>query len=382
MSKVNQQLTDLFSGKIAVEPFAPSTPSTPLATGNKPGVTFSAIFFSDVRKEISNRSKYNFVRELVEFADQSGFEAVCFPERHFYEFGSIFADNALIAAYFAPLTRNVRLRAAAVSVPLHHPASIVERWAMVDILSAGRVDLGFGAGWNKPDFILSPDTYENRFQLRDERIPIIQKLWRGEAVEFPGPGGGLIPTTVHPRPIQPELNVWYSTFSDHGFQHAGRQGYNIFTMLLPDNLESLGRKIALYRQARVAAGFAPQTGIVSLLMHTFIHPDPDWVDRVVSGPFKQYIASSVLPQMKALDKSFDDSQIEKIIEYSYARYVRIGGIFGPLSDCRKIIDKAIAVGVNDIAFLQDFGIDYDAVKQSLQYVSQLVDEYRGVRLAV
>ncbi len=365
-----------------MEPFAPSTPSPPLALGNTPGITFSAIFFSDVRKEISNLGKYKFVRDLVEFADQSGFAAVCFPERHFYEFGSIFADNALIAAYFAPLTRNVRLRAAAVSAPLHHPAAVVERWAMVDILSDGRVDLGFGAGWNKPDFVLSPDTYENRFQVRDDRIPIIQKLWRGDAVEFPGPGGEPVAVTVHPRPVQPEINIWYSTFSDRGFAHAGSHGYNIFTMLLPDTLESLGRKIAIYRQARAAAGFNPATGIVSLLMHTFVHPDPDWVDHVVSAPFKQYIASSVIPQMKALDKTFDDSQIGKIIDYSYARYLRIGGIFGPLPDCRKIVDKAIAVGVNDIAFLQDFGIDYGAVKQSLQYVGQLVDEYRGVRLGV
>jgi natural product biosynthesis luciferase-like monooxygenase protein len=372
MSTVNQKLADLFAGKIARQPSAPAAPQS------AKGAAFSCIFFSDVRKDVSSDDKFRFVRELVEFADQSGFEAVCFPERHFHEFGSIYANNAVAAAYFAPLTHRVRLRAAAVSAPLHHPAEIVENWAMVDILSNGRVDLGFGSGWNKPDFILAPDSYDDRFKLRDERIPVIQRLWRGETVEFAGPGGEMFPITVHPRPIQPELNVWYSTFSEHGFRHAGRMGYNIFTMLLPGNLSELARKIVLYREARAGAGLDARTGVVSLLMHTFVHPDADWVQHAVSRPFKQYIAASVVPQMKALDKSFDDSEIDKIVDYAYARYFRTGGIFGPLADCQTIVDSAVAAGVDDIALLLDFGVDYGAVRQSLDYLKQLVDRNRGV----
>ncbi|MFG6100063.1 MupA/Atu3671 family FMN-dependent luciferase-like monooxygenase [Leptothoe sp. ISB3NOV94-8A] len=380
MSTVNQRLTDLFSKNIVVEPSRSSTSMLSQdAGGGLTNVTFSCIFFSDVRKAISNRSKYAFVRELVEFADHSGFEAVCFPERHFHEFGAIYANNAVVAAYFAPLTNHVRLRAAAVSVTLHHPAEIVENWAMVDILSNGRVDLGFGSGWNKPDFVLSPETYENRFKLRDQRIPIIQKLWRGETVDFPGPGGEMFPISVYPRPIQPELNVWYSTFSEQGFERAGSMGYNIFTMLLPDNVNALAKKISRYRQARAAAGFDPETGIVSLLMHTFVHPDMDWVQHVVSGPFKEYIASSVLPQMKAVGKHFNDSEVDRIVDYSYARYLQTGGIFGPLTDCQRQIDQVIAAGVNDIALLQDFGVEYSAVQQSLEYVGELVNRNRESR---
>lgn len=365
MHRTNQRIADLFSGKLALE-------DEPLM--QRADVTFSYIFFSDVRKHISDQEKYRFARELVEFADASGFESICFPERHFYEFGSIYANNGIMAAYFAPLTRRVRLRAASVSSPLHHPAAVVENWAMVDILSNGRVDLGFGSGWNKADFVLSPDTYDNRSALRDERIPIIQKLWRGETVDFPGPGGEFFPTKVYPRPVQKELNVWYSTFSEHGFEHAGRQGYNLFTMLLGTDLDALEKKIAIYRRAREAAGYLPETGIVSLLMHTFVHPDSEWVQRVVEAPFKEYIRSSIVPQMKALDQKFDAAETEKIINYSYSRYFHTAGIFGSVEDCQKQVDRAVRAGVNDIALLQDFGVDYAAVKDSLRYVKQLVDQ--------
>ncbi|WP_315824591.1 LLM class flavin-dependent oxidoreductase [Paraflavitalea speifideaquila] len=96
----------------------------------------------------------------------------------------------------------MRFRTAGVSLPLHHPAEVVEWWAMNDILSGGRIDLGFGTGWNKPDFIFAPDNYEDRKQVCWDRIPIVQKLWRGETVLFPGPGGELVPVTVYPRPVQ------------------------------------------------------------------------------------------------------------------------------------------------------------------------------------
>lgn len=367
MHFVDQELNDLFAGKLALDESAKAEPQE---------VKFSYIFFSDVRKDISDAEKYAFVRELVEFADRSGFEAVCFPERHFYEFGSIYANSAVVAGYFAPLTRNVRLRAVSVSCPLHHPAEVVENWAMIDILSNGRVDLGFGSGWNKADFILAPDAFARRSEVRDETVPIIQKLWRGETVDFPGPDGEIFPTKVYPRPIQPELNVWYSTFSEHGFAHAGRQGYNVFTMLLAIEFDELERKIAIYRQARAEAGHDPATGVVSLLMHTFVHPDMEWVLEVVSDPFKDYIRSSIVPQMKALDKHFDEAETEKIINYSFSRYFHTSGIFGPVETCQQQVDRAVQAGVNEIAFLPDFGVDYAAVRKSLPHLKQLVEQNR------
>jgi natural product biosynthesis luciferase-like monooxygenase protein len=248
---------------------------------------------------------------------------------------------------------------------------------MVDILSNGRVDLGFGSGWNKSDFILAPDTYEDRSALRDERIPIIQKLWRGEEVEFPGPGGGMIPIRVYPRPLQRELKVWYSTFSEKGFEHAGRNGYNLLTMLLAIDLPALEKKIKIYRKAREEAGYDPASGIVSLLMHAFVHPDMDWVRRVVEAPFKEYIRSSIVPQMKALDRHFDEKETEKIIDYSFSRYFHTSGIFGPIETCQAQVERAIGAGVNDIALLQDFGVDYAAVKESLAPLKQLVDRCGG-----
>ncbi len=52
-------------------------------------------------------------------------------------------------------------------------------------------------------------------------------------------------------------------------------------------------------------------------------------------------------------------------------------IFGPIEDCKEQIDKRIRTGVNNIAFVQDFGVDYAAVIDSLEYMEQLVNLYKN-----
>jgi natural product biosynthesis luciferase-like monooxygenase protein len=348
-------------------------------------LSFSLLFFSDVRKDIPETEKYKFMRDVTVFADQKGFTAIYIPERHFNEFGSIYANSAIIASYLAPLTKRIRFRTAGISLPLHHPAEVVEWWAMVDNLSGGRVDLGFGSGWSKPDFVLAPEAYENRRELCAERIELVRKLWRGESVSFPGPGNEGLIIRTYPRPIQKELNVWILvTQNEAAFAHAGEQGFNVFTMLYGIDLAALGRKIAIYRDARKRAGFDPNTGIVSLMLHTFLHRDMETVREAVELPFREYIRSSVEGHVGAglgsagkLDKrEIGRVEKEQILDYAYQRYFSTGAIFGTVHDGKKMVDKAVEAGVNDIAFLVDFGVDYEVVKESLPYLEELISAYR------
>lgn len=343
-------------------------------------ITFSFLFFSDVREDISDAEKYNFMKKVTLFADKEGFEAIYIPERHFYQFGSIYANSAIVAAYLIPQTQRIRFRTAGITIPLHHPAEIVEWWAMNDVLSGGRVDLGFGSGWNKADFILAPDNYNDRKKICSENISIIRKLWRGESVDFIGPDGEKYPTKVFPKPIQPEINVWLLIAqNDEAFIHAGKEGYNIFTMLYGNNLEIISQKIALYRKACRESGYI--NGKVTLMLHTCVHDSLSSVELYIEGPFKEYIKSALLAHTKAYEASnsndiLSGEEKDKMLDYAYQRYLKTAGIFGTVEDGKKIVDQAIAAGVNEIACLVDFGVDYDFVMSSLPYLKSLVSHYR------
>lgn len=345
--------------------------------------SFSFLFFSDVRSDVSTGEKYLFMRDVTVFADQRGFTAVYVPERHFSEFGAIYPNSAVIASYLVPQTRRIRFRTAGVSLPLHHPAEVVEWWAMVDNLSGGRVDLGFGSGWAKPDFILAPDAYESRREICAERIEIVRRLWRGETLRFRG-ASGEEEIRIYPRPVQPELNVWLLiTQSDEAFANAGRRGWNVFTMLYGIDLDALGKRIKIYRDARAAAGLDPGSGIVSLMLHTLVHRDIDTVRSSVERPFREYIRTSMKAHVAAglgstrrlAPDEMGLAEQEKMLDYAYQRYFSTGAIFGTVDDGRRVVDKALEVGVDDIACLVDFGVSYDLVKESLPYLERLVSRY-------
>jgi natural product biosynthesis luciferase-like monooxygenase protein len=340
------------------------------------------LFFSDVREDITDAEKYAFMRDLAVFGDREGFTALYLPERHFSRFGSIYANAAVVAAYLIPQTKRIRFRTAGVSLPLHHPAEIVECWAMNDVLSGGRVDLGFGSGWSRDDFIYAPENYDDRRRICSERIPIIRKLWRGDTVSFPGPGGENIQVTIYPRPIQKELTVWLLVAqNDDAFRFAGEQGYNVFTMLFGIDLEGLARKIEVYRKGREEAGLDPGAGVVSLMLHTFLHKERAAVEAAVEAPFREYIESAMNAHMKAGmgndAGAIGSAEKAKILEYSYRRYYKTGALFGNVADGKRIVDEALRAGVNDIACLLDFGVEYPIVKNSLPYLKELVSDYIG-----
>lgn len=342
---------------------------------------FSLLFFSDVREDISASEKYEFARSLTLFGDAQGFEAVYFPERHFHEFGAIYPDSAVMAASLIPQTRHIRFRTAGISLPLHHPARVVESWSMNDVLSGGRVDLGFGSGWSRPDFLLAPHAYEDRREVMWQRIEQVRRLWAGERLSFPGPGGDPVSVVTFPRPLQTSLNVWILVAQNtESFIAAGKAGFNVFTMLYGIDLPDLAEKIGLYRQARRDAGFDPASGRVTLMLHTLVGPDSAWVRRAVEAPFKDYIRSSLVAHMKARatpdGRPLDATEQENVLQYAFERYYETGALFGTVDEVRYRVGQVLETGVDEIACLMDFGVNYAVVHQSLPYLEQLVASFQ------
>jgi natural product biosynthesis luciferase-like monooxygenase protein len=369
----------LIEAKVESEDIRPS----PVA-GKPASISFSILFYTDVREDVSDAEKLNFIRDATLFADGAGFASVYMPERHFHDKGCLYPDPAVLAAFLAPQTKCIRFRTAGLSLPLHHPASIVESWALVDQLSGGRVDLGFGnGGTHKPVFALAPHAYEDRRSITSRGIPIVQKLWRGESVSFPGPGGENFSITVHPRPIQKEVAIWLLVVqNDDAFAYAGRQGYNIMTMLYGVDLEAIGRKIARYRDGRREGGYDPETGIVSIMLHALVLDDFNTLSEQLDSSFKPFVEKLTKRKyaMENNGKRIETLSIEeqeRRFAHSYQEHLRNGGIFGSVSEARQIVDKAISVGVSDIAFLLDFGVDYGVMRKSFPNLEELAGAYRG-----
>ena len=338
-------------------------------------IEFSVIFFSDANQALAN--KYQLVFDLSAFADGNGFTAVWLPERHFHPFGGIYPNPSILASALAGRTERLRIRSGSVVLPLHHPIEVVEAWSMVDNLSNGRVDLAFASGWSPDDFILSPGNFATLRQVWHDRIPVVQQLWRGETIAFQNGRGELSKIQVYPIPVQKELNIWLAVSkSDESFIYAGSKGYNVLTMLQGIDLDQLGGKIRLYRNARKESGLDEAGGTITLMLHTLVHENLRIVEEAVHEPFFAYIKSALTGHIKHFkpNETLTETELDKIVDYSYQRYFQTGALFGSVAEAKKTAEHAVNVGVNEIACLMDFGVNYQIVMDSLPYLLQLKEE--------
>jgi natural product biosynthesis luciferase-like monooxygenase protein len=350
---------------------------------------FSLFYFASDQGAVGEQ-KYKLLLEGAQFADAHDFAAVWTPERHFHAFGGLYPNPSVTSAAVAVLTRRVQIRAGSVVLPLHQPLRVAEEWAVVDNLSHGRVGISFASGWQVNDFVLAPEQYARRKEVTLRQIDLVRRLWRGEAVGFPGANGQEVTVSILPRPIQRELPFWL-TASGHPdtFKLAGQLGANLLTHLLGQTTAELAENLAAYHAAWTQSGH-PGRGHVTLMLHTFVGEDLHTVRETVRGPFTAYLRSSIdlikntpwvfptfKPPMAALANSgaasngFTEEEIEFMARHAFDRYFETSGFFGTPQTCLARVEQLRELGVDEIACLLDFGVETDTVLASLDLLNEV-----------
>ena len=336
------------------------------------GPAFSLLFFAS-RPAPAERDKFDLFHRSTRFADERGFQAVWVPERHFHAFGGIFPNPSLAGAVLAGTTRRIRIRAGSVVMPLHHPIRVAEEWAVVDNLSGGRVDISFAIGWNPNDFAISPEHYADRHAVTFAGIAAVRRMWRGEPFETVNGAGEKVAVTIHPLPLQPELNVWLTCSGGaERFGEAGAMGFNVLTALLFQSVGDLAEKIAAYRAARARHGHAGP-GHVTVMLHTFVGTDERAVKERVREPFKEYLASSADLWQAGEDRLKDLPARKRadMLEYALERYYQKTALMGTPDSCRRMVEAVAAAGVDEIACLIDFGLPSPVILEGLETLDEL-----------
>ncbi|MGD1905433.1 MAG: LLM class flavin-dependent oxidoreductase [Leptolyngbyaceae cyanobacterium] len=339
---------------------------------------FSIFYFSG-NGSTTCRDKYRLLLEGAKFADRHGFAAVWVPERHFDAFGGLYPNPSVAGAAIATITEQIEIRSGSVVVPLQNPLRVAEEWAMVDNLSNGRVSLSIAPGWHPNDFVLRPESYENKKEVMWRDIEVVKKLWRGEAVEFKNGKNESIPTHTFPNPIQKELSIWLTSMSENSFVEAGRRGANILTSPLQQSVDEIFRKVSLYRQSLADSGHDPKSGKVAMMVHTFIGEDMADIRKKVKEPFKNYLKTHfdlVVKSAGHLHFSVDRDQLtpqdlDDLLDFSFETYLDGKVLIGTPDYCKKMITDLQQAGIDEVSALIDFGIEFDWVMESLGFLQEI-----------
>jgi alkanesulfonate monooxygenase SsuD/methylene tetrahydromethanopterin reductase-like flavin-dependent oxidoreductase (luciferase family) len=162
------------------------------------------------------------IRELVRAADEAGLDLVGIQD-HPYQHH--FLDTWSLIPTLLAETSRISVFTDVANLPLRPPAVMAKAAASLDVLSAGRFELGLGAG-GFPDIIAGYGgprrTPGESVEALDEAIDVIRLLWSDErSVSFDGKHYTLADARPGPRPAHP-IGIWVGAFKPRMIRLVGR----------------------------------------------------------------------------------------------------------------------------------------------------------------
>jgi len=153
---------------------------------------------------------YHEYLDELEHADRVGFDGICVNEHHQNAYGLMPSPN-IMAATLTRRTTNAKIVVMGNSVALYNPPTrVAEEFAMLDVLSGGRLVAGFPVGTPMDTTYCygeSPATLRDKYR---EGVDLILKAWQAEEpFTFNGEFTQLRYVNVWPRPVQqPHPPIW------------------------------------------------------------------------------------------------------------------------------------------------------------------------------
>jgi natural product biosynthesis luciferase-like monooxygenase protein len=234
---------------------------------------FGLNFFPSFRlSDMSTGEYFALAVRLSERADELGYDSVKTVEHYFHDYGGHSPNPIVLLSAIAARTKQIRLITGAVIPAFNNPIKLAGELAMLDNISNGRLDAGFGRAFIPKEFDffrVSMDESRPRFE---EGIEIITRLWTEERVSYDGKFHKFHDVRLMPRPIQkPHPPIWIAAvMSTESFIWAGHHGYHVMIVPFASNLERVRELVQTYRDAWREAGHSPGTEQIQSSLHCYV----------------------------------------------------------------------------------------------------------------
>ncbi|HEY7066157.1 MAG TPA: LLM class flavin-dependent oxidoreductase [Chloroflexota bacterium] len=304
--------------------------------------------------------------EQVDAAAAAGFDTVWATEHHFHHFGGMTPSPQMLLTLISQRVPSLRLGTSVSILPLHQPLRVAEDFAMLDVLSGGRLEFGAGRGMALSGYEELGIEYAGSQERMKEAITLIDRAWREPTFSFAGRYYQCPELTVLPRPLQqPRPPIWITASVDSAsFRWIGEQGYDL--MILPWLFPTAEQSVALYREARAAAGHAGP-GRVMAMYPTHIAASAEQA-RVEAEPAWRHWRRLLAPEMAtpAANRPGLTGQVEERMSYDSVvaeRHVP----FGTVAEASELVRWLESFGVTHLGLTFHFGgIDHAATLRAIE----------------
>jgi len=161
-------------------------------------------------------------------ADEVGYDSFLVTDHFMLPDANNHTDVWSFLPYLAAKTDNIRLGTCVTPLPFRRPGILAKMISTTDNLSKGRVILGAGFGWFKPEFDGFSEWLEtkDRIGFSEEAVQLMQKLWTEKSpVDFEGKFVKSRGAVIEPKPVQkPYPPIWFGGHKSQSLRMAGQYG--------------------------------------------------------------------------------------------------------------------------------------------------------------
>lgn len=213
----------------------------------------------------------HWVRTFLAMLEDEGAESVWMPEHvvmaqdyePLYEYSAdgrapVAADTVMPdplewLSFAAACTERLHLATGVLIGPQHSAVMLAKRLATLDALSAGRLQVGIGIGWQREEYAAVGVPYQSRGRRRDESIDAMRIVWREDPASFTGEFVRFERVYCDTKPVRAggvPLHIGGS--SEAAARRAGLRGNGFFPYVISP--EDLAARLATVRSTAQQAG--------------------------------------------------------------------------------------------------------------------------------
>ena len=323
--------------------------------------------------------------ERAVLAEQLGFDDIWVPEQHFSPY-CLCGDALLMAGTLAGGTQRVQIGTAVVNLTFTHPLRFIERVAMLDHVSGGRVEVGVGRGYQFPQYgVFGVPIDETRARF-DEALDIILQAWRGDEFTHAGRYFQLPRVQIWPAPVRAAGEILlHAVNSSESMARAIERGLPALMArpLSPftDQVEEFGR----YRTMLSTAGTDPDPVLrrATVLKYAFLAPTRAEAHELARDALEwdlTILQHLTTPTTTEMPRGYElyEKRGGRLPDYSYDDWLENVLLFDEPAACRDKIAALAAAGVQRLLlWMGPGGVEHELLVRSMRlFAEQVMPSFR------
>ena len=251
---------------------------------------------------------------LVEAYDRAGFYAYHVAEHHSTPLGIAPSPSVYLSAV-AQRTRRLRFGPLVYTLGMHHPLRVMEEICMLDQMSGGRLEVGFGRGISPYELGYYGVDPAHAQGIYHESFQIIMQGLTQATVNFQGKYFDLRDVPVEMQCVQrPTPPIWYGAGTPGATQWTAENAVNIVCNGMPAQVRAITDQ---YRVHWEALGHPPETIPYLGVSRHIVVADTDGealetarraYQRWYAHLMHLWVKHGTRPQTLSFPDNFDDAQ--------------------------------------------------------------------------